>query len=115
MKLKLLQATLCLLSVSTLFTDGAIAQSGDYAGCVKYARGNSFPSLISVRPGEHDSVLVTVNINTEGKLTECSVVKGSGSDSLDGASCDWVKDHWRSLERCQTSRLEQISQSRGKP
>ncbi len=50
---------------------------------------------ISVRLGEQGSTLIEVNINTEGNVTECSVVKGSGSERLDGASCDWVKGHWR--------------------
>lgn len=50
---------------------------------------------ISVRLGEQGSTLISVNISTEGNVTECSVVKGSGSDRLDGASCDWVKGHWR--------------------
>jgi protein TonB len=50
---------------------------------------------ISVRLGEQGSTLIEVNINVEGNVTECSVVKGSGSERLDGASCDWVKGHWR--------------------
>jgi protein TonB len=50
---------------------------------------------ISVRLGEQGTTLIEVNINTEGTVTECSVVKGSGSDRLDTAACDWVKGHWR--------------------
>jgi hypothetical protein len=37
MSLKVLQSTLCLLSISALFMDSAIAQPNDYAGCVKYS------------------------------------------------------------------------------
>jgi len=98
---KVLRSTLCLLAMSVLFTDGATAQpGGDYVGCVKYTKENLNPSLISVRLGEQGTMLIEVNTNTEGNVTECSVVKGSGSERLDGASCDWVKGHWRSLERC---------------
>ncbi|HEX4270263.1 MAG TPA: energy transducer TonB [Rhizomicrobium sp.] len=50
---------------------------------------------ISVRLGEQGTTLIEVGIGTDGNVTECSVVKGSGSDRLDGASCDWVKSHWR--------------------
>lgn len=99
MNLKLLRSTLCLLAMSALFTDGAIA--GDYAGCVKYTNENLNPSLISVRLGEQEAALADVSINAQGNLSKCTIVKGSGSERLDGASCDWVKDHWRSLDRCQ--------------
>ena len=50
---------------------------------------------ISVRLGEQGTTLIEVNIGTDGNVSECSVVKGSGSERLDGASCDWVKGHWR--------------------
>lgn len=50
---------------------------------------------ISVRLGEQGTTLVSVEIGTDGNVTACSVVKGSGSDRLDGASCDWIKGHWR--------------------
>lgn len=50
---------------------------------------------ISVRLGEQGSTLVQVEIGTDGNVSECHVVKGSGSDRLDGASCDWIKGHWR--------------------
>lgn len=50
---------------------------------------------ISVRLGEQGTTLIEVNINTEGTVSECRVVKGSGSERLDNAACDWVKGHWR--------------------
>jgi periplasmic protein TonB len=50
---------------------------------------------ISQRLGEQGTTLIEVGIGTDGNVSECSVVKGSGSDRLDGASCDWVKGHWR--------------------
>jgi outer membrane biosynthesis protein TonB len=95
-----------------LFTEGAAAQQGDpssaYAGCVKYSTENSTPSLISVRLGEQATTLIQVNIDAGRNVTRCTVVKGSGSESLDGASCDWVKGHWRSLESCQSQRPQQF-------
>ncbi|HEY2010593.1 MAG TPA: energy transducer TonB [Rhizomicrobium sp.] len=97
---KVLRSMFCLLAMNVLIT-GATAQPGNYVGCVKYAEENSKPSLISVRQGEQEITLLQVNINTEGNLAKCTVVKGSGSERLDGASCDWVKDHWRLLGRCQ--------------
>ena len=50
---------------------------------------------ISVRLGEQGSTLVEVNIGTDGNVSECRVVKPSGSERLDNASCDWIKGHWR--------------------
>ena len=50
---------------------------------------------ISQRLGEQGSTLVEVEIGTDGNVSTCSIVKGSGSDRLDTATCDWVKSHWR--------------------
>ena len=50
---------------------------------------------ISVRLGEQGTVLMEVNITTEGNVDQCSVVNSSGSERLDGAACDWVKARWR--------------------
>jgi hypothetical protein len=101
MNLKLLRSTLCLLAISAPFMDGAMAQPSGTPSCVDHIQKNLNASLISVRLSDQGSTLVAVNTNTKGNVTECSVVKDSGSESLDRASCDWVKDHWRSLDRCQ--------------
>jgi len=50
---------------------------------------------ISVRLGEQGTTLIEVGIGTEGTVSDCSVVKTSGSDRLDAAACEWVKGHWR--------------------
>jgi protein TonB len=50
---------------------------------------------ISVRLGESGTTLMTVSINTEGRLDACTVDKSSGSERLDNAACDWIKNHWR--------------------
>lgn len=115
MNLKHLRSTPYLLSISALFVQGAIAQpsdplsaldaraklAGDYAGCVKYAKGNSGPSLATVRLGEQETTLIEVNTDTKGKVTKCSVVKGNSPERIEPSACDWAKDHWHSLERCQ--------------
>jgi len=46
---------------------------------------------ILVREGEQVPTVIEVNTNTEGNVTECRVVKGSGSDRLDNAACDLAK------------------------
>ena len=54
---------------------------------------------MSVRVGDQVPTLIEVNSNTEGNVTECNVVKGSGSDYLDTTACDFVKVQWPSLKR----------------
>jgi protein TonB len=50
---------------------------------------------ISVRLGEQGTVLMEVNITTEGNVDQCTVINSSGSERLDNAACDWVKARWR--------------------
>jgi hypothetical protein len=98
MNLKLILSTLSLLSISALFMDGAIAQPS--GGCLEYTGVNLRLPLVSVRLSEQGSALVEVKTNTEGNVRECRIVKSGGSVLTDRASCEWVKDHWRSLKRC---------------
>lgn len=119
MKLDPLRSTLCLLAISVLLADGAIAQPSDplaamdaraksasgHAGklsiCVKDFGANSNPSLAVAHLDGQQTARMEVNTTTSGRVSSCNVVRSSGSERLDGTSCDWVKDHWRSLERCQ--------------
>jgi protein TonB len=50
---------------------------------------------ISVRLGEQGTTLMLVHITTEGNVDDCKVEKGSGSDRLDAAACEFVKARWR--------------------
>jgi len=50
---------------------------------------------ISQRLGEQGKSEIIVNINEQGNVTDCKVEKGSGSDRLDTAACEYVKAHWR--------------------
>lgn len=50
---------------------------------------------ISVRLGEQGTTLMEVHITTEGNVDDCKIVTGSGSDRLDTAACDFVKQRWR--------------------
>jgi len=50
---------------------------------------------ISKRLNEQGTVLMEVNITTEGNVDQCSVVQSSSSDRLDQAACEWVKRQWR--------------------
>ena len=52
-----------------------------------------YPAL-SQRMGEQGTTLMKVAITTEGKVSECTVEKSSGSTRLDDAACSYVKDHW---------------------
>jgi protein TonB len=50
---------------------------------------------ISLRLGEQGTSGLQVSINTEGTVTDCKIVKSSGSDRLDNAACEYIKAHWR--------------------
>jgi protein TonB len=52
-----------------------------------------YPAL-SQRMGEQGTTRLKVVIGTDGKVTECSVDKSSGSTRLDEAAVSYVKDHW---------------------
>lgn len=69
--------------------------------CAAYVQTNLNEGLISIPMGERGSTLLEVGLNTKGRVTQCLVVDGSSSQRFNRASCDWVKDHWPSLERCQ--------------
>jgi protein TonB len=53
-----------------------------------------YPAL-SQRMGEQGTTRLHVSIDATGKVTEVSVVKGSGSQRLDDAAAQWVKDNYR--------------------
>lgn len=50
---------------------------------------------ISVRLNEQGVSLVEVTIDTEGSVSECSIVRSSGYARLDAAACGWIKANWR--------------------
>ena len=50
---------------------------------------------ISQRLGEQGTSQLQVAISTEGSVTDCKIVKSSGSERLDNAACEYVKGHWR--------------------
>ncbi|HJT44072.1 MAG TPA: energy transducer TonB [Rhizomicrobium sp.] len=50
---------------------------------------------ISRRLGESGTTLIEVKISTEGSVTECSVVKTSGFERLDAASCEQVQRQYK--------------------
>lgn len=50
---------------------------------------------ISQRLGEQGTSTMQVAINTEGSVTDCKIIKSSGSERLDNAACEYVKGHWR--------------------
>ena len=89
-------AALSLFATGALFMNGAIAQPSTAPICAESVQGN----LISVRVREQGSAQVDVKTNAEGNVTDCRIVR-SGGEQTDRTSCEWVKDHWRSLGRCQ--------------
>jgi protein TonB len=50
---------------------------------------------ISQRLGEQGTSQMEVAINKEGSVDACKIIKSSGSERLDTAACNYVKDHWR--------------------
>ena len=50
---------------------------------------------ISQRLGEQGTVTLAITISTEGRVTEATVQKTSGSERLDQAAVEWVKSHYR--------------------
>jgi protein TonB len=52
-----------------------------------------YPPL-SQRMGESGTVRLKVVIGTDGKVSECTVEKSSGSTRLDEAAASYVKEHW---------------------
>ena len=61
------------------------------------ARTRTLPPYppISVRLNELGTTLMEVQITTEGRVSECTVVKSSSSERLDTAACDHVQRVWR--------------------
>ena len=61
------------------------------------ARTRTLPPYppISVRLNESGTTLMEVQITTEGRVSECTVVKSSSSERLDTAACDHVQRVWR--------------------
>jgi periplasmic protein TonB len=60
-------------------------------------RTHSLPPYptISQRLGEQGTSQIQVSISTEGRVTDCKVIKSSGSERLDNAACSYVQGHWR--------------------
>jgi protein TonB len=61
------------------------------------ARTHTLPPYptISQRLGEQGTSQMQVAISTEGTVSECKIIKSSGSERLDNAACEYVKGHWR--------------------
>lgn len=89
-------SALSLFAIGALFMNGAIAQPSAPPICAESVQGN----LISVRVREQGSAMVEVKTNAEGNVTDCRILRSDG-DQIARTSCEWVKGHWRSLERCQ--------------
>ncbi len=53
-----------------------------------------YPAL-DLRLGHEGTVVLRLTISAEGRVTEATVVRSSGSDSLDNAARSWVMAHWR--------------------
>ena len=88
-------SVLSLFATGALFMNGAIAQPGAAPICAESVQGN----VISVRVREQGSAQVEVKTNAGGNVTDCRIMRSAG-EQADRTSCEWVKDHWRSLERC---------------
>lgn len=49
----------------------------------------------SRRLSEQGTVRLRIEVATDGGVSDASVVRSSGSSTLDEAAVSWVKDHWR--------------------
>ena len=88
-------SVLSLFATGVLFMNSAIAQPGAPPICAESVQGN----MVSVRVREQGSAQVEVKTNAEGNVTDCRIMRTAGEQTA-RTSCEWVKDHWRSLERC---------------
>ena len=50
---------------------------------------------VSIRLQEQGTVAIKYTISTDGSVTECAVVTGSGKPRLDDAACTMVKKRWK--------------------
>jgi protein TonB len=61
------------------------------------ARTHTLPPYppIARRLNEQGTTLMEITITTQGNVNECNIAQGSGSERLDQAACDFVKQNWR--------------------
>ncbi len=50
---------------------------------------------IARRLNEEGTSLIEVTVTTRGTVSDCVIAQSSGSQRLDTAACDYVKQHWR--------------------
>ena len=50
---------------------------------------------ISRTLGEQGTSQLQLGIGTDGRITDCRIIKSSGADRLDAAACEFVANHWR--------------------
>ena len=102
---------LCELAASPKELGHALCARSDAAQSMNFQRMIASPNNGLVTPGIREALsqmpepeggqaptLIEVNTNADGNVTECSVVKGSGSDRLDSAACDFAKTQWSRLK-----------------
>jgi len=53
-----------------------------------------YPPL-ALRLNEEGTVVLAIDVGTDGRVTGTSVVTSSGHDDLDQAAQNWVQEHWR--------------------
>ena len=76
-----------------------------YAASLPFLVSSMVKTLTQVGPLQRGLLIDEVVHKFSGHVgLEGRVPKGSGSERLDGASCDWAKGHWRLLERCPSHR-----------
>ena len=71
--------------------------------------GKSVYPPVSIRLQEQGKVAIKYTIATDGSVTECAVVTGSGKPRLDDAACTMVKKRWKFKPATQDGRPVAVS------
>lgn len=51
--------------------------------------------MIAVREGQQGTVQLNISVAADGSVQDVSVTESSGSQALDDAAIEWIKEHWR--------------------
>lgn len=86
-----------ILTAPTPSNGGSPSTLDSYAPASAIAATHTIPAYPALdRRLDHEgTVLLTVAIDTEGNVSDASVLKSSGFEGLDAAAVAWVKEHWR--------------------
>jgi protein TonB len=50
---------------------------------------------MALRLGKEGTTTLRISVSASGTITDATVIGSSGSDDLDQAAIQWVKEHWQ--------------------